>query len=80
MRLNISDRSLSAGRDTVDAAQTQAVFEKLRILPAEQQNTRLRIVCKAQYSGGCCFVVVYSRCQNRSIHNFRGVPSSRYRI
>ena len=45
-----------------------------------QQNTRLRIVCKAQYMGGCGFVVVCSHCQNRSKHNFCGVPSSRYRI
>ena len=35
------------------AAQTQAVLKKRRILPEEQQNTRLRIVCKAQYMGGC---------------------------
>ena len=61
-------------------AKTQAVFKKLRIVPEEQQNTRLRIVCKAQYMGGCGFVVVCSHCQNRSKHNFCGVPSSRYRI
>lgn len=79
-RMSCSGRTLSAGCDTVGAAQTQAVFKKLRIVPEEQQNTRLRIVCKAQYMGGCGFVVVCSHCQNRSKHNFCGVPSSRYRI
>ena len=56
--MSCSGRTLSEGCDTVGAAQTQAVFEKLRIVPEEQQNTRLRIVCKAQYMGGCGFVVV----------------------
>ena len=78
--MSCSGRTLSAGCDTAGAAQTQAVFKKLRIVPEEQQNTRLRIVCKAQYMGGCGFVVVCSHCQNRSKHNFCGVPSSRYRI
>ena len=73
-------RTLSAGCDTAGAAQAQAVFKKLRILPEEQQNTRLCIVCKAQYMSGCGFVVVCSHCQNRSKHNFCGAPSSRYRI
>ena len=45
-----------------DAVLIGTIFEncdkKLRIVPEEQQNTRLRIVCKAQYTGGCCFVVV----------------------
>ena len=63
---------------SVGAAQAQAVFEKLKILPAERQNTRLRIVCKAQYLGGCCFVVVYSRRQNGSKHSSCSLPSSRY--
>lgn len=79
-RTSCSGRTMSEGCDTVGAAQTQAVFKKLRIVPEEQQNTRLRIVCKAQYMGGCGFVVVCSHCQNRSKHNFCGVPSSRYRI
>ena len=78
-------RGLMAGQGCTEnlcrgAAQTQAVFKKRRSLPEEQQNTRLRIVCKAQYMGGCGFVVVCSHCQNRSKHKFCGVPSSRYRI
>ena len=71
---------IGEAKQLAGAAQTQAGFKKRRILPEEQQNTRLRIVCKAQYMGGCGFVVVCSHCQNRSKHNFCGVPSSRYRI
>ena len=37
---------------SVGAAQAQAVFEKRRILPAERQNTRLRIVSKHSTRAG----------------------------